>query len=84
MFKMNKDFDNIAQRALEINARLGKHRFHTIFQANKRFVTVGLYDSQTKRYEMFDSVNFAGNYRYDKNVKPDEFYKMESMLKAAF
>jgi hypothetical protein len=83
MFKLNKEFEQISNLATTVNSRLNKPRFHTIFHQNKRFVTVGLYDALTKQYELFDSINFAGNYRYDKNVKPVEFFRMESMLKSA-
>jgi hypothetical protein len=83
MFKLTKEFEQLTQRANGINARLGKTRFYTIFQPNKRFVTVGLYDTATKEFELFDSINFAGNHRYDKNIKPDEFIRMEQMIKAA-
>jgi len=80
MFKLTKEFEVLTKKANGLNKRLGMNRFHTIFQTNKRFVTVGVYDSVTKKYELFDSINFAGNYRYNKNVKPPEFARMERML----
>lgn len=83
MFKLNKEFEQISNMAETLNARLAKPRFHIINQQNKRFVTVGLYDTVTKNYELFDSINFAGNFRYDKNVKPAEFTRMENMLRSA-
>lgn len=81
MFKLNKEFEQISNMAVAANTRIAKPRFHTIFHQNKRFVTVGLYDSVTKTYELFDSINFAGNFRYDKNQKPVEFTRMEQMLR---
>jgi hypothetical protein len=83
MFKLNKEFEQISNMVDSANAKLNKPRFHAIFHQNKRFVTVGLYDSLTKTYELFDSINFAGNFRYDKNVKPAEFVRMENMLRSS-
>jgi len=60
MFKLNREFDQLWSQAVKINEKQGHHRFHRIFQQSKRFVTVGLYDSVTKQYALFDSVNFAG------------------------
>lgn len=80
MFKINRDFDDIWARAEEVNARVNKTRFYKIFSQNKRFVTLGLYDSEQKKYVIFDSINFAGNFRYNKQVKPREFVEMENML----
>jgi|TARA_B110000240_G_scaffold174907_1_gene201732 hypothetical protein len=83
MFKLNREFDQLWSKAVKANEKAGGHRFHRIFQQTKRFVTVGIYDSGTKQYALFDSVNFAGNYRYDKNIKPDEFIIMEKMVQKA-
>ena len=83
MFKLNREFDLLWSKAVKINERSNGQRFHRIFQQSKRFVTVGLYDSVSKRYALFDTVNFAGNYRYDKNIKPDEFRVMEKMVQKA-
>jgi len=83
MFKLNREFDQLWSQAVKVNETQGRHRFHRIFQQSKRFVTVGIYDSVTKQYALFDSVNFAGNYRYDKNIKPDEFIVMEKMVQKA-
>ena len=83
MFKLNKEYETLVEQVNLVNKRLGMVRFYPMFNQTKRFVTVGLYDSKTKQYELFDSVNFAGNFRYDKNTKPSEFFRMEAMLKAA-
>jgi hypothetical protein len=80
MFKLNREFDQLWGRAQKVNESVGSNRFQRIFHQQKRFVTVGLYDSVTKQYELFDSVNFAGNFRYDKNTKPVEFALMEKMV----
>jgi len=83
MFKFNREFDEIWKKAEETNNRLHKSRFLKIFQQNKRFSTVGLYDSETKKYVIFDSINFAGNFRYEKNTMPAEFIEMKRMLSNA-
>lgn len=83
MFKLNREFDQLWSKAVKINESSNGPRFHRIFQQSKRFVTVGLYDSVSKQYALFDTVNFAGNYRYDKNIKPDEFRVMEKMVQKA-
>tara|TARA_B110000305_G_C19283779_1_gene560650 strand:+ start:119 stop:379 length:261 start_codon:yes stop_codon:yes gene_type:complete len=83
MFKLNREFDQLWSKAVKANEKAGTYRFHRIFQQTKRFVTVGLYDSFTKQYELFDSVNYAGNYRYNKTTKPAEFVKMEKMVQTA-
>jgi len=83
MFKLNREFDQLWSKAVKINESSNGQRFHRIFQQSKRFVTVGLYDSVSKQYVLFDTVNFAGNYRYDKNIKPDEFRVMEKMVQKA-
>lgn len=80
MFKLTREFDLLWEQAQKVNERSSGNRFHKIFQQTKRFVTVGLYDSVTKQYELFDSVNYAGNFRYDKNTKPVEFVRMEKMV----
>ena len=83
MFKLTKEFDAIWERAQKVNERSEGQRFFKIFQQNKRFVTIGLYDSFTKKYELFDTVNFAGNFRYDKGSKPRELITMYNMVKNA-
>lgn len=83
MFKLNREFDQLWSKAAKANEKTGTHRFHRIFQQTKRFVTVGLYDSVTKQYELFDSVNYAGNFRYNKLTKPVEFANMEKMVQKA-
>ena len=83
MCKLNREFDLLWSKAVKVNEQSSGQRFHRIFHQSKRFVTVGLYDSVTKQYALFDTVNFAGNFRYDKNIKPDEFSVMEKMVQKA-
>ena len=83
MFKLTREFEAIWEKAQAVNAKSSEQRFYKIFQQTKRFVTVGLYDSVTKKYELFDTVNFAGNHRYDKTRKPQELETMDKMVKQA-
>jgi hypothetical protein len=83
MFKLTREFDSIWADAQKVNEKSEGQRFYKIFQQTKRFVTIGLYDSVTKQYELFDTVNFAGNFRYDKNEKPVELVTMANMVKNA-
>ena len=83
MFKLTREFDLIWEKAQKANAQLGQNRFHQLYEQNKRFVTVGIYDAVTHKYEMFDSINFAGNYKYDKAKRPEEFATMEKMIAVA-
>ena len=81
MFKLNREFDTIWEKASNSNSAYKKPRFLRIFQQSKRFVTVGIYDNHTKKYELFDSINFAGNFRYNKNRRPPEFDRMEKLIR---
>ena len=83
MFKLNKEYEALVEQVNAVNRKVGENRFYPMFNQSKRFITVGLYDSKTKKYELFDSVNFAGNFRYDKAIRPPEFVRMENMLKSA-
>lgn len=83
MFKLTREFDSIWEQAQKVNEKSEGQRFYRIFQQTKRFVTIGLYDSVTKKYELFDTVNYAGNFRYDKSKKPAELVTMEKMVKNA-
>jgi hypothetical protein len=44
---------------------------------------MGLYDSVTKKYVLFDTINLTGNFRYNNNILPNEFAEMENMIKRA-
>jgi hypothetical protein len=51
-------------------------RFYRIYEQRKRYVTMGIYDRQTGRYALFDTINLVGNFRYDPKVVPPEVEEM--------
>lgn len=81
MRKLIKLFDDIWASAEKRNEREGFQRFFRIYQQNKRYVTIGIYDGLTKKYCMFDTINFSGNFRYNSQVVPPEFREMSKMVK---
>lgn len=93
--KLSKQFDEIWKKAEKRNAELGatygfdaakSPRFHKISSgslfndSNNRFVTMGIYDSEKKKYALFDTINLSGNYRYNKNSEPAEFAEMLKLI----
>ncbi len=59
-------------------------RFRKIEEARgSKFKVFGIYDTKSHKYVTFDSVNFAGNFRYDKNAKPKELREMDSLISNA-
>lgn len=81
--KLSKKFDEICASADRYNKDNKTDRFYRMFDQSKRFVVMGLYDSVTKKYVLFDAVNLTGNFRYNTNTMPGEFAEMEEMIKAA-
>lgn len=80
MRKIQKKFDEICKRADERNRREGM-RFYKIFQTDKRYITFGIYDSKTKKWCTFDTINLIGNFRYNvKESVPSEFYEMSKIV----
>lgn len=79
MRKIAKRFEEIWAKAEERNGR-GPQRYFKLWDTKKRYVTMGIYDSETKKYCIFDTVNLAGNYRYNSKDVPAEFDEMESMI----
>lgn len=55
-------------------------RFQKIYEQRKRYVTMGIYDSLTKQYAIFDTINLVGNYRYDPQVVPPEIDEMARIV----
>lgn len=80
MRKLAKIFDEIWAKAERRNQKEGE-RFFRIYQPNKRYITVGIYDGLTKKYCMFDTINLSGNFRYNNQVVPPEFDEMSRMIK---
>lgn len=79
MRKIAKRFDDIWARAERYNRDNG-NRYIKIYEHRKRYVTMGIYDSKTKRYELFDTINLSGNFRYSPKEVPVEFDYMESLI----
>jgi hypothetical protein len=84
MYNIQKEFDRIWSIAKEANKKAGTDRFRRIDERRpSKFKLYGIYDTKTHRYATFDSVNFAGNHRYNKNKKPKELTEMEILISNA-
>jgi hypothetical protein len=77
-------FEEIWQRAERFNKERRTERFFKIYEQRKKYLTIGLYDSQTKKYALFDTVNLTGNFRYDNNVVPEEVLDMGKIVARAY
>lgn len=71
-------FNDIWALAEERNREGAK--FYKIYESKKRYVTFGIYDSVTKRYCLFNTINLVGNFRYNSKVVPPEFAEMRSLV----
>ena len=72
-------FNDIWTLAEERNRREGKS-FIKIYESKKRYVTFGIYDSITKKYCLFNTINLVGNFRYNSKVVPPEFAEMRRLV----
>ena len=81
--KLSKKFDEICASAEKYNKENRTDRFVRMFDQSRKFVSMGLYDSVTKKYVLFDTINLTGNFRYSNNILPNEFAEMENMIKRA-
>ena len=86
MRKILKHFNSIWKNAEERNKK-EPHRFHQLFEQRfakddpkKRYVTVGIYDSVTKKYVLFDTIGLVANFRFNSKSIPPEFVEMEKMV----
>lgn len=79
----SKKFDEICASAEKYNKEHRTDRFLRMFDQSRKFVSMGLYDSVTKKYVLFDTINLTGNFRYNNNILPSEFTEMENMIKRA-
>lgn len=79
MRKIEKHFDEIWERAEAYNVNHGA-RFCKIYETYKRYITMGLYDMQTKKWVTFDTINLVGNFRYDPRSIPSELNEMSAMI----
>ncbi len=80
---MMRKFEEVCEGADRFNSENRTERFFTVFEQRKKYVTVGLYDSVTKKHVLFDSINLVGNFRYNSNGVPGELYEMERMITSA-
>lgn len=79
MRKIEKQFESIWSRAESYNKAKGT-RFFKLYDTYKRYITMGIYDSVTKRWVTFDTINLVGNYRYDPRTIPPELEEMSRMV----
>jgi hypothetical protein len=79
MRKIEKHFDGIWERAEAYNSSNGA-RFYKIYETYKRYIVMGLYDAETKKYVTFDTINLVGNFRYDPRSIPSELDEMSAMV----
>jgi len=82
MRKITKKFDEVWSQADQINKQQG-FRFCKIFEIRDRYITMGIYDTRSKKYCLFDTINFSGNFRYNTKTIPDELYEMEKLVQRA-
>jgi len=80
MRKIATKFEEIWKLAEERNKAEGQQRFFKIQSQQKRYITFGIYDGVNKKYVLFDTVNFVGNFRYDSHTLPNEFAEMRSLV----
>lgn len=76
---ISKKFDEIWSKAEQRNRKEG-FRFHKIYSQNKRYITMGIYDTSTNKYSIFESINLIGNFRYNAQVVPPELYEMQEIV----
>lgn len=83
MKKILEKYEDVWGRAKKVNSTSGV-RFHRIFDRYyKRYVVMGLYDSVTHKYVLFDTINLTGNFRYSTDVVPPEVLEMEQLVASA-
>ena len=80
MRKLLNVFDDIWSQA-EARNKTESNRFLRLFQQKKRYMHLGIYDSVTKKYVVFDTINLVGNYRYADVKEPPEFAEMRNLVK---
>lgn len=80
MRKIASKFEEIWAKAEKRNEH-EKGRFAKLLDQNGRYMTMGIYDTVTKKYCIFNTINLVGNYRYDAKTEPPEFREMAAMLK---
>jgi Ca2+-binding EF-hand superfamily protein len=76
-------FERVSRSINERNKRLKAQRFYRLFDTDKqgRVTSFGVYDSVAKRYVVFETINFAGNFRYNSADVPAEVKEMLDLVK---
>lgn len=76
-------FERVSRLINEQNKRLKRQRFYRLFDTDdmENVQSFGVYDSDTKRYVILESVNFNGNFRYSSLEIPSEIQEMFNLLK---
>lgn len=83
MRKILKEFDRVWSEADEANRKNGR-RFERCFSQtgpNGKYLSFGIYDTQTKRYALLDTINLSGNFRYNSGTIPDEIQEMRDLVR---
>lgn len=83
MRRLAKRFGEICTLVEKFNAEKRQNRFQKMYNQDKRFVSFGIYDTVTKQYVLFDTVNLTGNFRYSNNTAPPELDEMENLIRKA-
>ena len=81
MRKIAKRFDDIWSKAEKYNRSRG-NRYIKIYETRKRYITMGIYDTQTKQWSTFDTINLVGNFRFSPKEVPAEFEYMDSIVES--
>lgn len=86
MRKIMKQYKAVWKKAEERN-KTEPHRFHQIYEQraskkdpDKRYVEFGIYDSVSKKYVIFDTIQLVANFRYNSKSVPSELHEMERMV----
>jgi hypothetical protein len=81
--KITKKFDDIWLMAERYNTVNKKDRFARMYDQSTRFISMGIYDTVTHKYALFNTVNLTGNFRYNSNIIPEELFEMERLVRSA-
>lgn len=81
MRKIAKRFEDIWSKAEKYN-RTNGHRYVKIYETRKRYITMGIYDTQTKKWSTFDTINLVGNFRFSPKEVPAELEYMDSIVES--
>lgn len=87
MNKITAKFNQIWSKAEAVNLMddpkwaEASPRIRRIYEPYKnRYVRMGLYDTVTKKYVIFDTINLMANFRYNQHKIPQELRDMETLV----